>query len=75
MKIDELNADNLTKIYLDKINLLLDAYASLKRINKYKLKFKFKPWIILRLQKSIYMKKKLLTNFINAKNPVREISP
>ena len=75
MKIDELNADNLTKIYLDKINLLLDAYAPLKRINKYKLKFKFKPWIILRLQKSIYMKKKLLTNFINAKNPVREISP
>ena len=75
MKIDELNADNLTKIYLDKINLLLDAYAPLKRINKYKLKFKFKPWIILRLQKSIYMKKKLLTNLINAKNPVREISP
>ena len=75
LKIDELNADNLTKIYLDKINLLLDAYAPLKRINKYKLKFKFKPWIILRLQKSIYMKKKLLTNFINAKNPVREISP
>ena len=75
MIIDELNADNLTKIYLDKINLLLDAYAPLKRINKYKLKFKFKPWIILRLQKSIYMKKKLLTNFINAKNPVREISP
>ena len=75
MKTDELNADNLTKIYLDKINLLLDAYAPLKRINKYKLKFKFKPWIILRLQKSIYMKKKLLTNFINAKNPVREISP
>ena len=53
LKIDELNADNLTKIYLDKINLLLDAYAPLKRINKYKLKFKFKPWIILRLQKSI----------------------
>ena len=75
LKIDELNADNLTKIYLDKINLLLDAYAPLKRINKYKLKFKFKPSIILRLQKSIYMKKKLLTNFINAKNPVREISP
>ena len=75
LKIDELNADNLTKIYLDKINLLLDAYAPLKRINKYKLKFKFKPWIILRLQKSIYMKKKLLTNLINAKNPVREISP
>ena len=35
LKIDELNADNSTKIYLDKINMLLDTYAALKRINKY----------------------------------------
>ena len=35
LKIDELNADNSTKIYLDKINMLLDTYAPLKRINKY----------------------------------------
>ena len=45
LKINELNADNSTKIYLDKINILLDAYAPLKKINKYKLKFKSKPWI------------------------------
>ena len=45
MKIDDLNADNSTKIYLDKINMLLDTYAPLKRINKYKLKFKSKPLI------------------------------
>ena len=50
LKIDELNADNSTKMYLDKINMLLDTYASLKRINKYKLKFKSKPWITLGLQ-------------------------
>ena len=43
LKIDYLNADNSTKIYLDKINMLLDTYAPLKRINKYKLKFKSKP--------------------------------
>ena len=42
LKIDKLNADNSTKIYLDKINMLLDTYASLKKINKYKLKFKCK---------------------------------
>ena len=30
LKIDELNADNLTQIYLDKINMLLDTYAPLK---------------------------------------------
>ena len=43
LKIDELNADNSTKIYLDNINMLLDTYAPLKRVNKYKLKFKFEP--------------------------------
>ena len=70
MKIDELNADNSTKMYLDKINMLLDTYAPLKRINKYKLKFKSKPWITLGLQKSVSIKNKLLTNFINKKDPI-----
>ena len=51
LKIGELNADNSTKMYLDKINMLLDTCAPLKRINKYKLKFKSKPWITLGLQK------------------------
>ena len=70
LKIDELNVDNSTKIYLDKINMLLDTYAPLKRINKYKLKFKSKPWITLGLQKLVSVKSKLLTNFINKKDPV-----
>ena len=33
--------------------MLLDTYAPLKRVKKYKLKFKSKPWITLGLQKSI----------------------
>ena len=70
LKIYELNADNSTKIYLDKFNILLDAYAPLQRTNKYKLKFKSKPWITLGLQKSISVKNKLLTNFIDTKDPV-----
>ena len=45
MKIDELTADNSTKIYLDKISMLLGTYAPLRKVNKYKLKFKSKPWI------------------------------
>ena len=61
LKIDELNADNSTKMYLDRINMLLDTYAPLKRINKYKLKFKSKPWITLGLQKSISVKNTLYT--------------
>ena len=32
LKIDELNADNSTKIYLDRINMLLDTYAALKKL-------------------------------------------
>ena len=70
LKIDQLNADNSTRMYLDKINMLLDTYAPLKRINKYKMKFKSKPWTTLDLQKSISVKNKLLKNFISKKDPV-----
>ena len=70
LKIGEINADISTKMYLDKINKLLDTYAPLKRINKYKLKFKCTPWITLGLQKSISVKNKLLSNFINKKEPI-----
>ena len=70
LKIDELNADKSTKRFLDKINMLLDTYAPLKRVKKYKLKLKSKPWITLGLQKSISVKNKLLTNFINKKDPI-----
>ena len=69
-EIDELHVDNSTKKCLDKINMLLDTYASLKKINNYKLKFISKPWITLGLQKSISLKNKLLTNFINKKDSI-----
>ena len=59
LKTDELNADNSTRMYLDKIHMLLETYAPLKRINKYKLKFKSKPWITLGLRKSISVKKNI----------------
>ena len=49
--------------------MLLDTYASLKKNYKYKLKFNFKPWITLGLQKSIFAKNKLLTSFIDKKDP------
>ena len=70
LKINELNnADNSTKIYLDKITMLLDTYAPRKK-NKYKLRFKSKPWKTPGLQKSIFVKNKLLTNFIKKKDPI-----
>ena len=55
-------------MYLDKINMLLDTYVPLKRINKYKLKFKSKLSIIIGLQKSISVKNKLLKSFIDKKD-------
>ena len=70
LKIDKVSVDNSTKTYLDKINTFLDTYAPLKRINKYKFKFKSKPWITFALQKSIPVKNKLFVNFINKKHPI-----
>ena len=64
-KIDEQNADNLTRMYLDEINMLLDTYAPLQIINKYTLKFKSKPSTTSGLQKSISA-----TNCINKKDPI-----
>ena len=58
LKIDEFNAYNLMEILLNKINMLLDTYRLLKKINSYKLKSKFKPWITLGFQKSISVKNK-----------------
>ena len=37
------------------------------------LKSKSKPWITLGLQKSISVKNKLLTNFINKKDPILKV--
>ena len=45
-------------------------HLSKELMNIYKLKFKSKPWITLGLQKSISVKNKLLTNFIEKKDPV-----
>ena len=57
-------------MYLDKINMSLDTYAPLRRINKYKLKFKSKPWINSGLQKSISVKNILFTNYIDKRDPI-----
>ena len=32
LKIDELNVDNSTQLYLEKINILLDTFACLKEL-------------------------------------------
>ena len=55
---------------LENINILLDTYASLEIIDKYKSRFNYKPWKTLGLQKSISIKNKVLTKFISTKDPL-----
>ena len=64
LKISDENIDYSTEAFLNKINNLVDCYAPFKRISKYKLKFKTKPWITPGLQKSISIKNKLLSEYI-----------
>ena len=70
--LDEQNVNYSTESFLNKINSLLSNYVPLKKINKYKLKFRSKPWITTGLQKSISVKNKFLTNFIKKKDPAKK---
>ena len=51
---------------------ILDTHAPLKHVNKYKLKFKTKPWITPALQIPISFKKNLLKKFLTAKDPQKK---
>ena len=51
------------------MNLILDEHAPLKRVNKYKSKFKSKPWITPAIQKPISVKNNLPKIFISSKDP------
>ena len=68
LKIDDLNADNSSKMFLDKINMLSDTYAPHKRIIN--TNWNLSLWMTLGLQLSVSIKNKLLTNFINKKDPL-----
>ena len=50
------------------MNSVLDPKTPFKRINKFKLRFKTKPWITPALHKSIYVKKSLLNKIIKSKD-------
>ena len=51
------------------MNSILNEHGPLKRVNKYKLKFKSKPWIIPAIQKSISVKNNLIKKIIISKDP------
>ena len=54
--------------FSESMNRILDKHAPLKRLSKYKLKFKTERWITMVLQKSISIKNKLFSDYINKKD-------
>ena len=50
------------------MNSVLDSNP-FKKVNKYKLRFKTKPWITPALQKSVSVKNSLLNKFLKSKDP------
>ena len=68
LNLNEKNVDLSTNNFLNAMSSLLDKYAPFKKVSKYKLKFKTKPWIIFGIQTSISVKNKILKKFINKKD-------
>ena len=65
LQLDQHNVNISMDSYLDHMNAILDIHAPYKKVNKYKLRFKIKPWITPALQNSISVKNSLLKKFIN----------
>ena len=66
LQLDQQNVNLSIESFLDNTNSILDEHIPLKRINKYKLKFKSKSWITSAIQKSVIVKNNLLK--INGEN-------
>ena len=69
LQIDQQNVNLSLNSFLNNMNSILDVHALLKKVNKYKLKFKTKAWITPALQKSISIKNNLPQKMITAKDP------
>ena len=67
LQVNQQNVNLSMGSLLNNINSIFDVHAPLKKINKYKLKFKAKPWITSALQKSVSIKNNLLKKFKTAK--------
>ena len=65
LKLQNNDANTSFENFLESINWVLDKHAPLKKLSKYKLTFKTKPWITMVLQKSISIKNKLFSDYIN----------
>ena len=68
IQIDQQNVDLSIESFLNNMKAILDSNAPFKRVNKYKLRLKTKPWITLALQKLISVKNSLLGKFKKSKD-------
>ena len=68
MNLDEKNVNLATNNLPNAINSVLNKYAPHKKANKYKLRFKERPWMTSCIQKSVYVKNKISKKFINKKD-------
>ena len=68
LKLQNNNIDASFQNVFNSMNNILDKHAPFKRITKYKLKFRTKPWITPALQKSIFIKNKIFKNYIEKKD-------
>ena len=58
--------------FLMNMNRLLDKHAPFKKVSKYQLKLKTKPWITAAIHKSILIKNYLFKKYIKMKDPVKK---
>ena len=63
------DVNNSLQSFFDSTNDLLKIHSPYKKVKKYKLKFKGKPWISSGLQKSISIKNTIFKKYINKNNP------
>ena len=54
--LDEKNMKLATNNFLDAMTSVLNKYVPRKKVNKYKLKFKTKPWVTSSILKPVYIK-------------------
>ena len=68
LKLKNNNTNTSFQNFFDSLNRILDKHAPLKKLSKYKRKFKTKPWITMALQKFISITNKLFSDYIDKKD-------
>ena len=69
INLEKNDVNHSLQSFFDPVNDLLKIHAPYKKVKKYKLKFKEKPWISSGLQKSISIKNANFKKYINKKDP------